>query len=35
MKPGKTLVEIQQELDKQQPKKEITSGKPKMADATK
>jgi hypothetical protein len=32
--PGKTLVEIQQELDKQQPDQEASSAKPKTTDAS-
>jgi hypothetical protein len=35
IEPGKTLVEIQQELDKAQPKKETDVAKPKTADASK
>ncbi len=35
IKPGKTLVEIQKELDKPQPNKETISANPKTADASK
>ncbi len=35
LKPGKTLVELQQELDKPQPDKETNSAKLKTVDASK